>query len=83
MFVFNVFYSRSQFKKGKTPAPGPDPWDARSLEWMTASPVPEHNFDETIVVTQQDEFWHRKWGRDEEGTGRAPGLRRRRRPRRL
>ena len=34
---------------------------------MTASPVPEHNFDETIEVERQDEFWHRKWGKDETG----------------
>ena len=34
---------------------------------MTASPVPEHNFDEIIHVEKQDEFWHRKWGRNEEG----------------
>ena len=67
MFVVNIVLSRRAFKAGKTPAPGPDPWDARSLEWMTASPVPEHNFDEVIVVERQDEFWHRKWGRDESG----------------
>ena len=34
---------------------------------MTASPTPEHNFDEVIEIERQDEFWHRKWGRDEEG----------------
>jgi cytochrome c oxidase subunit 1 len=67
MFVVNIVLSRRAFQAGKTPAPGPDPWDARSLEWMTASPVPEHNFDEVIVVERQDEFWHRKWGRDESG----------------
>lgn len=67
MFIWNVISSRKAFKAGKTQAPGPDPWDARSLEWMTASPVPEHNFDETIHVEKQDEFWHRKWGKNEEG----------------
>ena len=25
--------------------PGPDPWNANSLEWATTSPPPEHNFD--------------------------------------
>ena len=50
MFIWNVISSRKAFKAGETQAPGPDPWDARSLEWMTASPVPEHNFDETIHV---------------------------------
>jgi|GEM_PF-5497236 len=32
---------------------------------MTASPTPEHNFDEDIVVESLDEFWHRKYGYDE------------------
>ena len=67
MFIANVFISWRAHRAGKTPAPGPDPWDARSLEWMTASPVPAHNFDETIEVERQDEFWHRKWGKDETG----------------
>ena len=67
MFIANVFISWRAHRAGKTPVPGPDPWDARSLEWMTASPVPEHNFDETIEVERQDEFWHRKWGKDETG----------------
>ncbi len=46
---------------------GPDPWDARSLEWMIASPPPEHNFDEVPEITELDEFWHRKYGHDENG----------------
>ncbi len=65
IFFYNIFYSRSQWKKAGMPNPGPDPWDARSLEWMTASPTPEHNFDEDIVVEGPDEFWHRKYGYDE------------------
>ncbi len=44
-----------------------DPWDGRSLEWMVPSPTPEHNFDEVPVVTQLDEFWHRKYGEDDKG----------------
>ena len=47
--------------------PGPDPWDARRLEWMIPSPAPEHNFDEVPVVEEFDEFWHRKYGHDENG----------------
>ena len=30
---------------------GPNPWNAVGLEWMTPSPPPTHNFDETPVVT--------------------------------
>ncbi len=47
--------------------PGPDPWDARSLEWMVPSPVPPHNFDEVPTVSRLDEFWHHKYGEDADG----------------
>jgi cytochrome c oxidase subunit 1 len=29
----------------------PNPWNAVGLEWMTPSPPPTHNFDETPIVT--------------------------------
>src|SRR6476620_4472352 len=38
-----------------------DPWNARSLEWMTASPPVEHNFDAIPRVHTLDEFFHRKY----------------------
>ena len=66
-FFVNVAVSRRQWIAAGKPNPGPDPWDARSLEWMTASPTPVHNFDEEIIVDSQDEFWHRKYGYDEQG----------------
>ncbi len=62
--VINIFLSAKWAKN--QPPPGPDPWDARSLEWMTASPTPEHNFDEEIVVEQVDEFWFRKYHIDDD-----------------
>jgi cytochrome c oxidase subunit I len=46
---------------------GPDPWDARGLEWMVPSPAPAHNFDEVPTVSHLDEFWHRKYGEDATG----------------
>ena len=44
-----------------------DPWDSRSLEWMVPSPTPVHNFDVVPTVQSLDEFWHRKYGEDENG----------------
>ena len=68
-FLVNVVVSaRAKYKRprdGTYVQPGPDPWDARSLEWMIPSPVPEHNFDDEIEVHGLDEFWHRKYGYDE------------------
>jgi cytochrome c oxidase subunit I len=65
MFFVNIF--RSKREAGSLPAPGPDPWDARSLEWSIPSPTPEHNFDDDPIVTQFDDFWHRKYAEDEHG----------------
>jgi cytochrome c oxidase subunit I len=63
IFFINVWRSRKAAPS--LPPPGPDPWDARSLEWMVPSPTPEHNFDVIPVVESEDEWWHRKYGYDE------------------
>jgi cytochrome c oxidase subunit I len=61
VFVYNVVRSR------KNVTNDPDPWDARTLEWATASPPPVHNFDIEPSVTHLDEWWHRKYSEDEDG----------------
>jgi cytochrome c oxidase subunit 1 len=66
IFFTNIFVSYRDTKKPGWVSPGPDPWDARSLEWMTASPAPKHNFDHVPVVTHRDEFWYRKYGETED-----------------
>lgn len=55
LFLVNVWVSRKH-----PPAPA-DPWDARSLEWLTTSPPKEHNFDRIPTVHTLDEFFHRKY----------------------
>jgi len=64
-FLYNIFASKRDAKH--LPPPGPDPWDARSLEWMVPSPAPVHNFDEIPTVESLDEWWYRKYGYDEDG----------------
>jgi cytochrome c oxidase subunit 1 len=62
VFVMNIVLSHR--RHGPAPL---DPWDARSLEWMTTSPPKEHNFDEVPTVRHLDEFFHRKY--EDRGVG--------------
>jgi len=48
-YVLPMIYFLWSLKYGKLA--GPNPWNAVGLEWMTPSPPPTHNFDETPVVT--------------------------------
>ena len=65
-FLWNVYKSKKEAPN--LPAPGPDPWDARSLEWSIPSPTPEHNFDEIPVVESQDDWWFRKYNIEDDGS---------------
>ena len=56
IFMVNLYKS---WRSG--PVAGPDPWDARTIEWLTPSPPPPHNFDEVPQVSARDEAWHRKY----------------------
>jgi cytochrome c oxidase subunit I len=67
MFLINVWHTQ------RKAAPAPlDPWDARTLEWLTASPPKEHNFDSLPEVHSLDEFFHRKY--EDVGEGEAHDL---------
>jgi cytochrome c oxidase subunit 1 len=57
LFFVNVYRSH---RRGSPRAPL-DPWDARSLEWLTTNPPKEHNFDQIPTVHALDEFFHRKY----------------------
>ena len=52
--VLQVVYS---IRKRKELAVGPDPWDGRTLEWATSTPIAEYNFATLDTVTSRDEFW--------------------------
>lgn len=41
-----------------------DPWDGRTLEWSTPSPVPFYNYAATPVVKDRDAFWAMKQNKD-------------------
>jgi cytochrome c oxidase subunit 1 len=45
VLFINFFYSLYRGKKAVE-----NPWEANTLEWATASPPPEHNFDTAPVV---------------------------------
>ncbi|MGD9796019.1 MAG: cytochrome c oxidase subunit I [Acidimicrobiia bacterium] len=61
LFIINVWRSR------KNIATELDPWDSRSLEWMTSNPPAAHNFAAIPTVHSIDEFWHRKYEEDADG----------------
>lgn len=46
-----------------------DPWNARTLEWSTASPPPFYNFAKTPEVHARDAFWVMKHTKAAESTG--------------
>jgi cytochrome c oxidase subunit I len=55
LFVYNMVWS---YFKG--PIAGPDPWDAWTLEWSTASPPPNYNFPVTPIVESRRPLWDLK-----------------------
>jgi cytochrome o ubiquinol oxidase subunit 1 len=39
---------------------GSDPWDGRTLEWSTSTPIAEYNFATLTPVSYRDDFWEQK-----------------------
>jgi cytochrome c oxidase subunit 1 len=66
IFAANILASSREHRRNPVDV-GPDPWDARSLEWSVPSPTPAHNFDAVPTVSRLDEFWHHKYQEDDEG----------------
>ena len=67
VFAYNIFRTWGRYRSGVVPGAEADPWDGRTLEWAIPSPAPEHNFDYVPVVTDLDDFWHKKYQPDESG----------------
>jgi cytochrome o ubiquinol oxidase subunit I len=42
-----------------------DPWNARTLEWSTASPPPFYNFAQIPLADKRDAYWEMKRGREQ------------------
>ncbi|AOH53172.1 cytochrome aa3 quinol oxidase subunit I [Peribacillus muralis] len=54
--VYNIYWSTRYAPRNITS----DPWNARSLEWATHSPVPEYNFAIVPEVDSSQAFWDSK-----------------------
>jgi cytochrome c oxidase subunit 1 len=59
VFVYNLVHS---YFRGEDA--GPDPWDAWTLEWATASPPPAYNFAVEPEVASRRPLWDLKHPED-------------------
>lgn len=59
IFIWNVIDSLRSGEKA-----GDDPWDGWTLEWATASPPPEYNFEKLPVVRSSRPLWDLKHPHD-------------------
>ncbi|AZS13531.1 cytochrome aa3 quinol oxidase subunit I [Paenibacillus lutimineralis] len=58
ILVYNIYWS---FRYAPRETNG-DPWNARTLEWSTHSPIPDYNFAIVPTVQGRDPFWEHKKG---------------------
>jgi cytochrome aa3-600 menaquinol oxidase subunit 1 len=56
LIVYNIYYSIRYSPRNI----GSDPWNARSLEWATSTPIPEYNFAVVPEVKSSEAFWDAK-----------------------
>ncbi|MHC0038000.1 cytochrome aa3 quinol oxidase subunit I [Pseudoneobacillus sp. C159] len=56
LIVYNIYYSTRYASRDISS----DPWDARTLEWATHTPVPEYNFAITPQINSVEAFWDMK-----------------------
>ena len=57
LIVYNIIYSIRYSPRNV----GSDPWDARTLEWATPSPVPYYNFAKVPHVISTEALWDAKY----------------------
>jgi len=58
--LFQVVQVGYSIWKRRELAVGADPWDGRTLEWSTSTPIAEYNFATLAPVTYRDDFWEQK-----------------------
>ncbi|GIP58600.1 cytochrome aa3 quinol oxidase subunit I [Paenibacillus sp. FSL W8-0186] len=56
VLVYNIYWS---FRYAPRETSG-DPWNARTLEWSTPSPIPHYNFARMPDIEGRDAFWFAK-----------------------
>ncbi|MFD6208457.1 cytochrome aa3 quinol oxidase subunit I [Peribacillus sp. NPDC060253] len=56
LILYNIYWSTRYASRNISN----DPWDARSLEWATHTPIPEYNFAVVPTVESTEAFWDSK-----------------------